>query len=193
MTADVINPGCSSNLIFCNPEEPQKMVDGQRVFGVILDVVREVANDDTLVPHHLRHSFANWTFVRLQIATGGLLVPRKAPAFSDECFDVTACKRLKERLYNLLPDSDADAGRRDLYCVSALMGHLSPGTTLQSHIHLIDFLTGCFARSYPRLSRSDDIANLRGVDRSLIYRMVANSATLEKDLFKVRSETSERG
>jgi integrase len=185
MAASATNPGSSNNLILCNPDDPQKLVDPQRVFGVIMDVVRKVANDNTLVPHHLRHSFANWTFVRLQITTGSLVVPRNTPAFSDECFDLKACKRLKERLYNLLPNSEADAGRRDLYCIAALMGHLSPGTTLHSYIHLIDFLTGRFARGYPRLSRIEDIADLRGVDRSLIYRMVRNATTPDHDAFTI--------
>lgn len=183
VTMGVARPGTSDNLIFCNPEQPQQMVDAQRVFGKIMDIVRQVCNDVTLVPHHLRHSFANWTFVRLQIATGSLAVQRTTPAFADVSFDLASCRLLKERLYNFLPDQLVDAGRRDLYCVTALMGHLSPSTTMRSYIHLIDFLTGCFMRDYPKLTRVDDIANLRGVDRSRIYQMVKAAANPDADVF----------
>ena len=48
---------------------------------------------------------------------------------------------------------------------------------------MIDFLTGSFARGYPRLFRIDDIANLRGVDRSLIYRRLGGASTRTTDAF----------
>lgn len=173
-------PKVSQHLIFCNPDQPQVVLDPQRVFEKIMKAVRTATNDPTLVPHHLRHSFANWTFIRLQLAGGYFNLPTGLPAFDDCAFSIDRCVQLKSNLYNYADSAIHDIGRRDLYCVASLMGHLSPATTVSSYIHLFDFLTSRFTRDYPRVDRIEDLANLMGVDRSRIYQ-IAKSKNITRD------------
>jgi len=176
--------GTDQNLLFSAQSNPQAFVNEQMIVESIMDVVREVCADPLLVLHVLRHSFANWTLVRLQLTTGGLHLPAGCPAFSDRIFDIESCRVLKATLYNFSSIRESDPGRRDLYCVTSLLGHLSPSTTLRSYFHLSDLLIRFFHTDRnPKNYRVKDIANITGYTDKRIYQLTKQNNVKNEKVF----------
>lgn len=104
----------------------------QDLFAPIKQAIVQVTGDRTLRFHHLRHSFANWTLVRMLSTTMSL---PDSPFLKHPVFSTQRCN---EVVNGLLQNSDA--GRKFLYELARLMGHLSPETTLLSYVHILDWL-----------------------------------------------------
>lgn len=100
-------------------------------FSLITELMRTLTGDRTLRIHHLRHSFANWTwccFSKKMLMVG----QSKLMLFNDDFFAEDRLKRLQERLkYN-------DYSRKKAYILSHLMGHKDVTSTLNSYLHLKD-------------------------------------------------------
>ncbi len=161
-------PGTDVNLLFPDQANPRALINERKVLSLILKAVREVCQDDTIVIHTLRHSFANWSLLRLQIASGEVEPPTECAVFRDPVFSVDSCKTFRVGLYNFCDEGIEDNGRRDLYCVTAMMGHLSPATTLRSYVHLIDLVTRF---SHPETAPDldiDTLANIVGFSHQMI-------------------------
>ncbi len=116
----------------------------------ITNALKLAANDPTLRFHHLRHSFASWTALRLWIgeqsgreeAIPDWLLPTEA---SRERWRASA--EMRRRLLGTAPTN-----RRALMQISRLLGHSSVEITLGSYVHVMDLLAGLtIARLAPRL------------------------------------------
>ena len=92
--------------------------------------------------HHLRHSFANWVLVAMLATDEPELLTRKLPLLDAHLLSNASQVLLRTRFYPTLEGSAHYPERRHLYQVAALMGHLSPSTTCQSYLHLLDWLSG---------------------------------------------------
>ncbi|MFB2761602.1 tyrosine-type recombinase/integrase [Shewanella xiamenensis] len=117
----------NSTLLFDN----QRRVN--QAYDLITDLMRHYTQDQSLRVHHLRHSFANWTWCRLNadLITAGR---RHLTLFNDEIFDEKYLKRLQTRLrYN-------DNTRKKMFILSHMMGHKDVQSTLNSYLHLKDLL-----------------------------------------------------
>ncbi|MFB2683628.1 tyrosine-type recombinase/integrase [Shewanella mangrovisoli] len=117
----------NSTLLFDN----QRRVN--QAYDLITDLMRYYTQDQSLRVHHLRHSFANWTWCRLNanLITVGR---RHLTLFNDEIFDEKYLKRLQTRLrYN-------DNTRKKMFILSHMMGHKDVQSTLNSYLHLTDLL-----------------------------------------------------
>ena len=113
------------------------LFDNQRrlnqAYDLITDLMHHYTQDQSLRVHHLRHSFANWTWCRLNanLITAGR---RHLTLFNDEIFDEKYLKRLQTRLrYN-------DNTRKKMFILSHMMGHKDVQSTLNSYLHLKDLL-----------------------------------------------------
>lgn len=104
----------------------------QELFAPIKQAIVQVTGDRTLRFHHLRHSFANWTLVRMLSTTMSL---PDSPFLRHPVFSTQRCN---EVVNGLLQNSDT--GRKFLYELARLMGHSSPETTLLSYVHILDWL-----------------------------------------------------
>ncbi|MDE1999607.1 MAG: hypothetical protein KGI52_11835 [Burkholderiales bacterium] len=99
-------------------------------------------------------------------ATGSLL--RQSP------FDQTSVRDLKSVLFEQALGTPATPSRRNLYLVSALLGHLSPETTLYSYVHILDWLSAQEANLALQLKLKDfqtkDLAALCHLQHSKVFR-----------------------
>lgn len=93
--------------------------------------------------HHLRHSFANWILLALLAMDEPALLARKLPCIDSSLLEPERIKLLQDTFFPRSFDTPQTyPDRRHVFQVAALMGHLSPSTTFQSYLHLIDWLSG---------------------------------------------------
>ncbi|QYK06998.1 tyrosine-type recombinase/integrase [Shewanella zhangzhouensis] len=102
-------------------------------YELITNLMRHYTKDHSLRIHHLRHSFANWTWCRLnpKLIEAGRA---ELAMFSDEIFDVQYLCRLQSRL------RFSDNTRKKMFILSHMMGHKDVQSTLNSYLHLKDVL-----------------------------------------------------
>lgn len=102
------------------------------LYGPIRQALHQVTGDATLRYHHLRHSFSNWTLLRLIRHT---LPEARAPFLDHQVFTQQSCDSLREGLLR-----NGTPGRGILYELARLLGHESPQTTLLSYVHILDWI-----------------------------------------------------
>ncbi len=90
--------------------------------------------------HHLRHSFSNWLFLALLAADQPELLNERAQFIDSDLLQSNQIQTIRNSLFPRLSGTPVSPDRRHLYQVAALMGHLSPITTLRSYIHLLDWI-----------------------------------------------------
>lgn len=120
--------------LFGIPELDFDFIPQDTIFPIIHHAMREVTGDPSMRFHHLRHSFANWTFLQLMLAdlpNIPELFPH-LPITSDLLGD---SKRFRDNLYGR-----SDPTRRHVYAVASLLGHSGPDISLEHYIHFCDLL-----------------------------------------------------
>lgn len=125
--------------------------------------LHQVTGDTTLRFHHLRHSFASWTLLRLMIPD---LPQQRAPFARHPDFELDACQNLRKQLLH-----NRSAGRQLLYELARLVGHESPETTLKHYVHLLDWILGqslAAEHCEPQVSAAA-ISSLTGLSLTQIY------------------------
>lgn len=90
--------------------------------------------------HHLRHSFSNWLFLTLLASDQPELLAERPQYIDSALLQDNQIQTIRDSLFPRLAGTPASPDRRHLYQVAALMGHLSPITTLRSYIHLLDWV-----------------------------------------------------
>lgn len=120
--------------LFGIPELDFNCIPQDTIFPIIHHAMREVTKDPSMRFHHLRHSFANWTFLRLMLADLPdipVLFPH-LPVTTDL---LDNSKRFRDGLYGR-----SDPTRRHVYAVASLLGHSGPDISLEHYIHFCDLL-----------------------------------------------------
>ena len=90
--------------------------------------------------HHLRHSFSNWLFLSLLSSDQPELLNERAHFLDSDLLQGKHIQTIRDSLFPRLAGTPASPDRRHLYQVAAFMGHLSPITTLQNYLHLLDWI-----------------------------------------------------
>lgn len=164
--------------LFAAPGAEQEPPSREAFAEVITKALRLATGDSTVVPHGLRHAFAN-----------NMLLAFEAEGDSDPLWDL-----FEERPVELIEVSDkirrrlllnSEGRRRDLYAVAELLGHSSPRVTLQSYIHTLPWISYCRAakrqaRLYKGLDRtvaSDAALLLKGQNAARAWRGRSNDRT----------------
>lgn len=103
----------------------------EKAFLLITDLMHYVTGDQTLRIHHLRHSFANWQWFRLN--PSALSQGRKQlTLFNHSLFSAEQVEKFYARL-GLKPGS-----RKGMYVLCHLLGHKEPSSIIASYLHLKD-------------------------------------------------------
>ena len=138
-----------SQFLFSVPRLGFPFVPQETLFPVLHQVMREVTKDETLRFHHLRHSFASWTFFRLMSSD----IPNVLPAVQRiSGIDAMAgdLQDFRRRLY-----LNQYLTRRHVYACTSLLGHSGPDVSLEHYIHFADVLLAAYLDNpelAPRLS-----------------------------------------
>lgn len=171
-----------SDALFAIPEKGWLPIDQDRVIPVLHRVMREVTGDNSLRYHHLRHSFASWTFLRLSLAhhgKHGTLLPHHpmTEAWLHQSY------QFHQRLLS-------GRHRPHLFAVARLLGHAGPDMSLEHYIHTMDL--AALAIDERRLRLADKtVAAASGIPVSSAYRLM-NKAGVEGLLERVRADYPER-
>ncbi len=163
--ANASNP--KNNFLFHIPEFGNSVLTQDMVFPIIHAAMRSVTGDDSLHFHHLRHSFASWTFLRLMLADMPE-VQDLFPKHPKTSAILTDSRSFRTKLY--VRDSMT---RRHTYAVASLMGHSGPEISLEHYIHTCDILLRL------ALSRDESTPLIKPIrlqaarPKSTIYRWLA--------------------
>jgi integrase len=106
----------------------------QTIFEQINQILRKVTEDPTIHFHHLRHSFATWTWLSLMLAD-----MTKPPDLFPHLEMTTAWLResaaFRSKLYG-----HGMVTRKHTYMLAQLLGHGSPATSMEHYVHCADWL-----------------------------------------------------
>lgn len=133
------------------------------------NALREMTGDLATVPHTLRHSFASWLQVAIQlrddIDSGACGCFLNAPEFG---------RAQRQRLKKTLLENE-NTGRKSLYVGAALLGHADTQTELHNYIHLCDWLHWYFSRHpscCPPL-KAANLVQIASISESYAHKVVA--------------------
>jgi integrase len=124
----------NEQFLFGIPELGFEVIPQDTLFPVIHHAMRGVTGDLSLRFHHLRHSFANWTFLRLMLSdfASTLELFQNLPETNDF---LSKSKQFRDALYGR-----ADPTRRHVYAIASLLGHSGPEISLEHYVHISDLL-----------------------------------------------------
>lgn len=175
------NEYASDSLLFASQYNPNHPVAPQWLICLIQRALRQVTGDEEIVFHTLRHSFANWSMIRIAAAEEPELLD-SCPVFKHPYFNHEALRRLRSHLLpDQEPNHDITPDRRGLYAISAMMGHSEPGITLTSYIHLHGWLTARHQQRSPILLHREVAAWLLNKHPRTTYKCTGLDKTLYGD------------
>lgn len=131
--------------------------------------LRVITGDRTTVPHTLRHSFASFLQVGLQLRDD--IDPGKYGCFLNAP-EFGRTQRRERR--KMLMEND-NTGRKSLYVGATLLGHADTHTGLHSYIHLCDWFLGYYARHHscrPPI-KAAQLIQMAGISESYAHKIVA--------------------
>lgn len=163
------------------------MYKPEQLFGPVRASLHQVTGDESLRYHHLRHSFTNWLFIRLNGDTGGL---RNRASFLDHpVFDDNSVLQLRQALLG-----NELLGRKGAFATTLLCGHADPETTFRNYIHLCDFMLGEQLARNNKSATLDirQISNLSGLPAPTVYNYYGRkSGTDWRKIFLIAAKRSE--
>lgn len=125
-------------LLFCaEGQDTERLRDAD--IDVLVEMLRHVCKDDSIVLHTLRHSFLSNTFVRLMLAELAA-----QGAVHEPCPWLAESGKPQEFLRKVF---FADALPREAaYLLCTFAGHLDPTETMHTYVHFQDWIAGLFVR-----------------------------------------------
>ncbi len=137
----------------------------QKLIAILHDALRQVTGDSTLHFHHLRHSFATWTFLRLMLSDLPE-IPDMFPHLPETTVWIQEAKTFRHRLYGT-----AHPTRRHAMSVASLLGHSGPSVSMEHYIHCMDWLLPLFLAqsSLLQVSSTSRVARAAARHKSTLY------------------------
>ncbi len=127
---------------------PQAMIED------INNILRKVTGDPSVHFHHLRHSFASWTWLRLMLAD--LPNPPNPPEMFPHLESTSNWLR-EGPAFRAAVFGYSKNTRKHAYLVAQQLGHLSPATSLQTYVHFADWLLPVFLSRSERMRPSKSL------------------------------------
>lgn len=157
--------------LFCAHDDPMKPIEPEAVYRYIKKALQLACGRTDVVIHLLRHSFANTTLLQLESASNSISIPTQFQAFSHKNFSPERCSQIWKAVYGHNKSAQFDAGEKNLFAVSLLLGHLSPATTLKSYIHTMDLLVHlAIASAQPEITNMEVLSASIGLKKSQTYK-----------------------
>lgn len=157
--------------LFCSPDDPTRPIEPEAVYRYIKKALQLACGRSDIVIHLLRHSFGNTTLLQLEHASNSINIPKQFEAFSHKNFSPERCGQIWKAVYGHNKCDQCDAGEKNLFAVSLLLGHLSPATTLKSYIHTMDLLVHlALASAQPEITDMDVLSMSIGLKKSQTYK-----------------------
>ncbi len=129
-----------TDLLFCAPQRGSELIPQRELFTPIQEAMRAASGTDTLRFHHLRHSCVTFTAMRLFERHAGELM-RDEWATDDDGNIVMP--HWGQDIFSIANRSPGwGPTRKKLWFLALLAGHASPGQTLASYAHLMDYVIG---------------------------------------------------
>lgn len=158
--------------LFGIPELLYSFVPEESIFPVIHRVMREVTGDPTVRFHHLRHSFASWTLLRLFLS--GLKTPPDLyPHLPATQAFLATSKNLRRTLYG----HDWPT-RKHLYAVASMLGHSGPDVSLAHYIHTCDLALAVALANRPGAVDETALVRYSGLAEATAYRLLKQGGTV---------------
>jgi integrase len=132
------------SLLFADPDSPWTPAPYSTLVDPVTALFGAITNEAGVRFrfHHLRHSFANWILCALLATDEPELLRQELPFLDAHLLCDETQLLLRDSLYPVLEGTEHYPERRHVFQVAALMGHLGPGTTCQSYLHLLDWISG---------------------------------------------------
>nr|WP_297496387.1 tyrosine-type recombinase/integrase [Ferrovum sp.] len=153
--------------LFSIPEIGGSVLTQDMVFPIIHTAMRSVTGDDGLHFHHLRHSFASWTFMRLMMSDMPIvknlfpMQPKTSAILADS-------RSFRNQLY-----ARDCMTRRHTYAVASLLGHSGPEISLEHYLHTCDILLNLALSGDESSPHIKPIRLQAARPKSTIYRWLA--------------------
>lgn len=166
-----VGPGLSgTELLFTPDSSANNPLADEDGFSEITEALRRLSGDQDLTFHNLRHSFVTLLISRLldvqiQRRLNDVDIAPGLPSWSlPHSWAVPNRLSGQRLLQRLLLSSDVTRGTT--YLISALVGHIDPGETVDSYSHSFDYLLhGYLSSELPKLTISS-LSALGGVNDS---------------------------
>ena len=156
--------------LFAIPLLGLEMLPPETTLNWIHKSLRKVTGDDAVHLHHLRHSFATWTYLRLRISS----YPPLAEHFRAWPLTYAMLTASDAFVRDILPGHRGGV-RSAAYATARLLGHSGPGISFEHYIHCTDLLwLGLSYRHAQRLPKPLLIA-ATGNSRMTGYRRLDKS------------------
>lgn len=136
-----------------------------RFFPSMNRALKQALADNTFHFHHLRHGAATWTLVSLLADALDLQRYASRSPYLAEPIN-NRRKTMRHLLANLGPSG------KGLHAVSLMLGHASPGTTLEHYIHSMDLLLHAHFDSSARDGQAKRVSGLLNGLRPTPHRTV---------------------
>lgn len=120
--------------LFAIPDVGMDGINQEFLYPKLHQVMRQVTGDPTIRFHHLRHSFASWTTLRLFLADNQE-IPQIFPELPDTQNWLNESAQFRQQLYG-----HEQITRKDLHAVASLLGHASPDMSLEHYVHFLDLI-----------------------------------------------------
>jgi len=147
-------------------------VTARRLLPIIHKAMRAVTKDPSIKYHHLRHSFATWTFMRFMIGESGR-IPEQLQHLAKTrdwlAGSVDFCKQTHDVVCKVATVDGRPAvkplpstTRLNAYLLAQMMGHSSPSMTFRHYIHGVDWLLDSCLRADPECQPKRSILAVAG-------------------------------
>lgn len=161
---------------------------------VLHEAMRLVTGDPAIRFHMLRHSCANWLFIKLVADSVPSALDTRVGAFDHPEFSDEAVRCLRRQMMGQQAKKtiDHDSVKAALYRVSLLLGHSGTEITLRHYVHLLDFLLGCAVQSRALNLRPDHLARLLGTGKPRVYALLKRARREQRAVGEILLATAAR-
>lgn len=157
-----------SDFLFSIPDLQYTSLHEDVVFHNLHKIMRSVSGDPNMRFHHLRHSFATMTLLKLETTNYPAIKEffKNSPRTYDWLSDGS---NLHNKIFNCRQTT-----RKYIFLICDIMGHSSPKITEEHYIHCLDILLTVYRDEYNTISINDMVSS-SPLPQSTSYRLGNNS------------------
>ncbi len=155
-----------SEQLFAIPRIGLSTINQEFLFPKIHHILRVVTGDSTMRFHHLRHSFASWTALRLFLSDLDK-IPDLFPKLPETKKWLFESKAFRKLLYG-----HDEMTRKHLYAIASILGHSAPDMSLEHYMHFSDLIRYIFQHDNEVIGNSSLLISASNEPRRTLYNKV---------------------